>query len=216
MITRALELGIEQDKLDWLIKLYAYDGTEAYIKNYLQWDDQRLATSLLFPLGKAGLATEIFQSLINRHLFKRVFTIPLREVSDPKVRDLLPNISKERELRKKLEDQFAEFLSSKCGATVKGHHVIVKSFTIKSVREQSRNDEGSIIIITASGPRKFEEESTLFRSIKEEEHDRCFEVYAPVTYKDEVDKRKKKEELQQGIYEILTQETSHELKERKK
>lgn len=216
MITRALELGIEVDRLDWLIELYTYDGSERYIENYLKWDDPRLTTALLHPLAQEGLATDLFRKLANRKLFKRVFTSPLREFSDPSIRDLLASISKEPKLCKDLEGKIAEFLSSKCGKKIDKTYVIAKAFTIKSVREQSRNDEGSIVIITASGPRKFEEESTLFRSIKEEEHDRFFEVYAPVVYKDEVDKRKRKEEFQQGIKEILVQGASEKVAERKK
>ncbi|MEW6234260.1 MAG: HD domain-containing protein [Candidatus Omnitrophota bacterium] len=38
MIVRAIELGIDKDKLDWLIQLYKYDGTDEYICNFLEWD----------------------------------------------------------------------------------------------------------------------------------------------------------------------------------
>ena len=55
MITRALELGIEIDRLEWLRKLFIYDGSPEFVQNYLQWDDARVETGLLYPLEKSGL-----------------------------------------------------------------------------------------------------------------------------------------------------------------
>lgn len=201
MIVRALELGIETDKLDWLRKLYIYDGTDSYIGNFLEWDDARLMDSLLHQDG--GLASEVFKRLRQRKLFKVVFTRPLRDFEDPQVRESLSSSEKNPELRRKLEREIADYLSTKMGTDIKPYHVIVKPFTIKSVREQSRNSEGSIIILTGGGPRNFEDESTLFRSIDERESDQYVEVYAPVAFSDEVDKRKKKAEFSTEIMGIL-------------
>ena len=73
MIVRALELGLDEDNLPWLKKLYAYDGSEEYISEFLKWDDTRLTTALLYPLESPGLATELFWRLKERKLFKSVF-----------------------------------------------------------------------------------------------------------------------------------------------
>ena len=57
--------------------------------------------------------------------------------------------------------------------------VVAHSYTIKSVRETSRNDESGIFV-AKSPPVQFTDESTLFRSINEGYVDAAVEVYAPV------------------------------------
>jgi len=216
MIVRALELGIEIDELDFLQKLYAYDGSEEHIHYYLTWDDARLTTSLLYPMTRPGLATEIFKLLQQRRLFKRVFSRLLREIPDAEVRAFLAGLSKEPDFRKKVEQQIAEYLSSRAEKKLPYYHVIVNAFSIKSVREQSRNNEGSILILTDDGiPRKFEDESTLFRSIDERVNDQFVDVYAPFDFKEEGDKRKKKEEFSREIGTILTSTAKSEIENRK-
>jgi HD superfamily phosphohydrolase len=216
MIVRALELGLEVDNIESIKRLYSYDGSEEHIRNYLEWDDYRLICTLLYSTADGALSKNIFRKLKNRDLFKRVFSKNLLEFSDPNVRDILSNIAKNDVLRKQFEKQIAEFLSSKMGRAVNSNYVIVKAFTIKSVREQSRNNEGSIIILSGSAPKKFEDESILFHSINEKEYTQFFEVYAPVTFDDDTDKKKKRAEFDKDIYEILTKGASQELEGKKK
>jgi HD superfamily phosphohydrolase len=210
MVTRALELGITVDKLPWLKKLYQYDGSHAYLDEYLKWDDARLATALVHPLEQPGQATELFRRLRERRLFKVIFSKRLLDFADANVRDTLADLRKLPKLRLQIESEIAEYLSSNRGATIPHHHVIVNQFTIKSVREQSRNNEGSIIILTADGPKKFEEESTLFRSIDEKQNDASIEVYAPVVIKDSVEKRKALAEFSVSLQSIITKLASGE------
>lgn len=216
MIIRALELGIEVDKIEWLNNLYAFDGTEEYINNYLQWDDARLINALLYGADQATFAADIFRRLKNRELFKTVFRKSLREIESAEVRDFLANIKKENGFCKIVEEQIADYLSSQMSCKIEAKHVIVSTFSIKSVREQSRNDAGSIIILNNSGtPRYFEDESTLFRSIDERENDRCIEAYAPFKYIDDVDKRKKKACFNEDIQNILEASAKTFLSERR-
>lgn len=216
MIVRALELGIETDGLEWLKQLYTYDGSEEYLDEFMEWDDARLTTALLYPMNNGGFATELFWKLKKRQLFKRIFSKSLREISDANVRDFLSNIMKEADFRKRIEEEIANYLSSKSGSKIEAHHIIIKAFTIKSAREESRNNEGSIIIVTDGMPKKFEDESTLFRSIDEKESIQFFDVYAPVRFIDEVDKRKKMAAFSQEIQEILVTASTRELDQRKK
>jgi hypothetical protein len=122
-----------------------------------------------------------------------VFHKSLREIDPAEVRDFLANIEKEDGFCEEAEAQIAEYLSSQVSYVIDAKHVIVSSFSIKSVREQSKNDAGSIIILNDGGgaPTYFEDESTLFRSIDERENDEFIEVYAPVKYIDDADKRKR-------------------------
>lgn len=82
--------------------------------------------------------------------------------------------------------------------------VIAHRYKIQSVREQSRNSEGSILIIRDDrSPVKFEEESTLFHSIDEAQKDEYLDFYAPVTFIDEKDKRRRNREYAESIRDIV-------------
>jgi len=203
MIIRGLELGIEKDEIDFLKRLYRYEDTEEYIDNYLNYWDDKVINELVFS-EKSGFAPEFFKRLYNRQLFKRVFSEKLKdiEIIDEKTKDRIINItSKENEgLRKEIEKKIASLRPLQC----KKEEVIVNSFTIKSVKEMSRNSEGEIIVIDQKGgKRNFEEESTVFSSINESMKDMFFEVYAPLEYIDYKDKNKKLEELRKSILKIL-------------
>ncbi len=82
--------------------------------------------------------------------------------------------------------------------------VIVHSYKLKSVREQSRNSEGPILVDRIPKPKMFEEESALFHSIDESLSEAYVEVYAPVTYDSPGEKRRLLMALHQPILQILT------------
>ncbi|MBF0556992.1 MAG: HD domain-containing protein [Nitrospirae bacterium] len=201
MITRALELGIEVDGLDFLKKLYCYDGTQAFIDNYLQWDDARLSSEILYS-NREGYALDFFRRLQRRNLFKVVFSKSLREFTAHE-RDVLSTLSKLPNLRKKIESEITTYLKNDKQEIIDHNYVIVNVFSIKSVRVQSRNDEGSILILTDDQPRMFENESTLFRSINESENDAFIEVYAPIAFVDEVKKMQHRDKCKKEIHEII-------------
>jgi HD superfamily phosphohydrolase len=201
MIVRALQLGIKKDNLPWLCELYSYDGTAKFIENFLQWDDARLLTALLHPIGTAGLATDILNRLQQRRLFKRVFSRNLRDFAEPLFRASFPNAS--NQTRTVIESEIAEYLSSQAGSRIDPDYVIVHHYGLKSVRQQSRNDEGSIIILDSDGPRKFEDASTLFRSIDESQNDQFVEIYAPYPFRSKVEQRKLGQKFQEDIASLL-------------
>jgi hypothetical protein len=216
MIVRALELGIEKDKFDWLIKLYNYDGSDNHLNYFLGWDDGRLIDKLLFSSRTKGLASDLFLRLKERRLFKRVFTRLMGEIPRPRARKFLSDINKKQDFKKEMEKRLAETLSSSFSFSIKPEHVIICSFSIKSVREESRNNEGSIIILKDGQPGRLEDESTLFRSIDERQNDQYLEVYAPVTFKDDLDKRRKKAEMSEKILDILQNGALETLRNKRK
>jgi hypothetical protein len=59
--------------------------------------------------------------------------------------------------------------------------VAIHAHTVKSVRTESRNDEGAILVDSAK-PAPFDEISALFGSINAEMNEVYVEVYAPVVY----------------------------------
>jgi uncharacterized protein len=201
MIVRALQLGIKKDNLPWLRELYSYDNSAKFIENFLQWDDARLVTSLLHPIGAAGLATDLFRRLQQRRLFKRVFSRNLRDFAEPVFRAGFQNANTQS--RAMMESEIAEYLSSQAGSEINPDYVIIHHYGLKSVREQSRNDERSIIVLDRDGPRKFEDASTLFRSIDESQNDQYVEVYAPYLFRSKVDQRKLGTKFQEDIAALL-------------
>jgi len=203
MIIRGLELGLDKDEINFLNRLYRYENTEEYIDNYLNYWDERVINELVFS-EKPGFAHDIFKRLYNRLLFKRIFSEKLKDIDmlNERIKDKMININyKENEdLKRKLEKEIASIKPLRC----KKEYVIVNSFTIKSVREMSRNSEGEIMVIDKSGDKKsFEEESTVFSSIDESMKDMYFEVYAPLEYVDRIDKNRKLTEIRKEILNIL-------------
>lgn len=205
MIVRAIELGLNEDKIDWLIKLYNYDQSANYMKNYLEWDDNRLICSLLYNENESFYATKIFRQLHERKLFKRVFSKSLREFRDPLLRDFLSKIN-ENKRKNEMESHLADNISSimKSGY-IDSNSLIIHSFNIKSVRIQSRdNEKEPIMICDCAGPKSFEDVSTLFRSINAEENDFFIEVYAPIKYSDINEKRELIARCESLIHEFFS------------
>jgi HD superfamily phosphohydrolase len=203
MIVRGLELGIEKDGIDFLNRLYRYEETPEYLQDYLKHSDETVMNRLTSSENK-GLAQEIFWRLYKRELFKKVFSERLKDmtIEDEKLRDRLINIvSKEnRDLRKEIEREASKLKEIDC----EEEHVIANCFTIKSVREMSRDSEGGIIMIGRDGTkRSFEKESTVFNSIDEHLKDVYFEVYAPFEYGDRKERSRKLVKIKQDITKIL-------------
>ena len=204
MIVRGLELGLEKDKLDWLIDLYTYDGTSEFVRRYLTWDDQRLIYSILGTQGDGTLVASFFRRLNERNLFKSIFSGRLLDFENPAVRDNLSQLNKNSDVRNKLENEISEYLSSKFGKRVKDYEVLIVPYTIKSAKEQSRNNEGSIVIKDYSGNKKFEDVSTLFRSIDEKQNDQSIFIFVPLDSFDELGRHRLRSECRDDIIGILT------------
>jgi hypothetical protein len=90
-----------------------------------------------------------------------------------------------------------------CGLADPSNLVIAHSYSLKSVRAQSRNDEGSIMVHTVPNPTPFEEESDLFKSINEKLNDPNFDVYAPVAYENPGERRKLYNQVKEPITRCL-------------
>src|SRR3989338_9561137 len=75
MIARAIDLGIEEDKISWLKNLYSYDGSDEYIQEYLAWSDDRLINQILDNQTPDGYAKDLFTRLQNRQLLKCIFDV---------------------------------------------------------------------------------------------------------------------------------------------
>jgi len=201
MIMRALELGIEKDRMEFLGKLYRFQDTEEYLENYGKYSDEKLVFEILSKFPKSTCA-KIFEMLLSRSLFKQIFSKRLNELDiNPDLKNKLIDISKKanKELREKLEEEISGIPQLNCDKD----YVICESFKIKSVREMSRDSEASIIVIKGGEKRRFEDESTVFSSIDESMIEIYFEVYAPLECTDQRDKKEKEGIIKEAISEIL-------------
>lgn len=200
MITRGIELGIDEDNLTFLKEVYSYDVTEKYLDNYLECWDDRIIDQLIYE-ENGGLASDIFKRLYTRNLFKRIFSYKIKDLEiEVLTTDKLININKKEnlDLRKDIEQQIADLISCK------KEYVIVNSFTVKFMKKKSEGLEGKIMVIDEKENKKvFEEESTIFSSIREAMKDMYFEVYAPLEYENRQSKHKKLSELEKEIIKIL-------------
>ncbi|MHB9035023.1 MAG: HD domain-containing protein [Armatimonadota bacterium] len=189
MLTRAIALGITEDGIEELKKLYSYDGKPEFIENYAKWNDARFLLTYGSDEFKGTLCYGLVRRLCSRDLLKRVYGAALndKQFSQPEVLYALLNLNMEQ--RASIERGVAEVLSKKWGFEVNPDYVIVNIHTIKSVREQSRNDEESILVEDRPRPTPFEEKSTLFRSIDESLNERFIEVYAPAKYETDAERR---------------------------
>lgn len=205
MFVRAIILGIEQDHIDEMAKLYTFDGSEEFYRNFLQWDDARF----LMRFGDQGdggaKSKQLLERLVRRNLLKRVFYAPAKEFSS-EAKERLMAITKPEyaALRKEIEAEIAAALSAEFNKAIDPDFTILHGYQIKSVRETSRNDEASILVYKGpTMPGKFEDESVLFASINSRFSDEYVEVYAPVSWQDRAERTRKLNKVTPLIKEII-------------
>ena len=215
MLIRSITLGIDIDQIEELKKIYTYDGTPDFVREYLAWDDSKFLVTFTDDKFEGKYCHDLLTRLNERRLFKEIYKEPIKEL--PEIcRDPLLNISRpeNRKIRAELERKLWEIVSktvnenSSCKLLCNPDDprlLIIHSYTIKSVRTQSRNDEASIPVDrTPKGLSTFEEASMLFNSINEGLSQAFVDIYAPVSYDSPVNKKKLKKSLHDLISESIT------------
>lgn len=205
MITRAIVLGVEHDGIEELRKMYSFGDSDSFVSEYIGWDDARFLNTFACPKYEHKLCYKMLRRLEQRELLKQVYSLRIADFGDAAVRELLPRLSKpeNEKLRQDLEDEVAELVRREYGGEIERRFVVLFAFDIRSVRETSRDDEASIMVDTVSGPRLFEEESTLFSSINEMYSDGYVEVYAPVRWKNPTERKTVRDRLRQPIRDLV-------------
>ena len=190
MIARAISLGISVDGIAWLKALYFYDGSPEYVKEYLDWNDERLMSNILDKSTPDGYAKAIFNRLIERRLLKRIFFTGLAIFEDPKVRKQVSESG--TDFLQKLEEE----VSQRYGFD--RNLVIAKYIRVRPVGIPGPPSEGQITVLHPQGPRLIQDESILFKLINER-----LEIYAPVAYADDRDKKRRRREFFSEIAEVI-------------
>jgi uncharacterized protein len=185
MIVRAIVLGIEEDGLKDLQKIYAFDGSDEFYSEYPRWTDERL----LFRFGdharQETWCGRLLGRLERRELYKRVFSDSVSKFGAQAAAVLLEiGKSKHDATRQEIEQRIGDVLRNHGFADVDPHEIILHGFDIKSVRTTSRNDEEGMLVRCLPAPVPFEQQSALFASINDGYSEGFVEVYAPVTWSD--------------------------------
>lgn len=208
MLIRAITLGIEEDNIDELLSIFAYDCSDKFVNNYIRWDDARFLLIFTDKKYRGKYLHDVLTRLKERGLLKRVFDSPINVTEfDAVVRDALSGMAKGNYKNKKeeMERLVAEAITSslKLKNPVDPNLVICHSYLIKSVKEQSQNDVTSIQVDKRPNPVPLEDESILFKSIDERLNDAFVEVYAPVQYDRPNERRRVLDKLRTPISEAI-------------
>lgn len=199
MVGRAISLGIEIDKIEWLKKLYSFDGTPEYVQEYLTWNDERLITKILEERSES-YANSIFTRLMERRLFKCIFDVDHKDFEDPAARLMV--FAQPRDFHRPLEKMIAEKFE------LDPNLVICKLVEFKSAVKT----ESEILVIQPTKATFFNEESTLFGAVDQAIHEQRFQIYAPAQYSDERDKKKQLREYKNEIIAMIAQLANPKMK----
>ena len=201
MIERAISLGIEKDRIGWLRDLYAYDGSRKYLENYLSWTDDRLTTKILEESSDTRV-NSIFRRLMERKLLKCILKVNQNAFADPVARMMV--FAESGKFHKALETMIADHFKID-----EADLVICKLVTFPSA---VKTESQILVVDPGKKPAYFHQESALFGAVNLAILEQTFQVYAPVTYKDEKDKNKRirefREEILGMIGKLATQQTT--------
>lgn len=193
MITRAIRLGIDVDKLELMDRLYRFDGSPEFVRNYLQWDDARFRETFC-PWGREAPGAKsgaLLRKLRERRLLKLVFRAKIDTPFDGRHKETLKNLGKKPQggVRREIEQSVCEFLKTELACEVEADYVIAHGYGVKSVRDSARNDEKGILVNVRPAPQYLTDNaSTLLTSINAANADNFIEIYAPIEWPGGTDK----------------------------
>lgn len=185
MLVRGLKLGVQVDHVEFLERLYTYEESDEFCREYLSWNDERLMSKLLEREYAMTWAGRTMRRLFERRLYKCVFQRPIEAMA--------PTIGLEEALRpvmSEFEADVAEALSSATGQVVAKEEVILD--VIKA--PPAKKSEGSVLLRGLRGERRtFEDASVIFRSIDQTLQSASLQCYAPLAGDMDEAKRRKAE-----------------------
>jgi HD superfamily phosphohydrolase len=216
MITRAIRLGIVEDKLEPLTRLYRYDGTPQFVENYKKWDDARFMETFCPPDEKPpGVKSgAMLRRLRERKLLKLIYSERIGQPYDARCLEKMKALPKKKQavLRRRIEEGIANFISGRSAEvrltteSVDPDFVIANSYGIKSAKESSKNEDEGILVQMKPSPQYFVDQSILFKSINEAYSDNCIQIYAAVEWMDPSKKDEIRSVWQEPIRNLIQTE----------
>ena len=176
MIVRGIELAIREGNQE-LEQLYRYDGTPQFIKNYMEYHDERLVDILKRCAQEK--ARNIFERLYDRRLFKVIGELSLKDVDD--AIDRLQLLQMDDEQKRNREERIAKHLK------IDPDDVIVNTLLIRNPNYGSQsysfNPEAIMIFDEKQGNlkelRRYKTELILVSPPSDEVDLATLQVYAP-------------------------------------
>lgn len=184
MLVRGLKLGVQVDRIDFLHRLYTFERTQAFIDEYVKWNDERLVSRLLEPEHEQTWAGKFMRRLAERRLFKIVFR---KRVTD--FPDLAIDANRVAAIAGTLEQEVAAILA------VSPEEVIFKVHR----SPPTRKSEGAVLISSHGQIEPFETRSLIFRSIDESLREEYLECYAPYCNQDDQERRTLKTRIEELV-----------------
>jgi uncharacterized protein len=210
MLIRALVVGAEKDGIEQLARAFRFKQGWDFARGYLEWHDSKLLEAFTTDGLVGTKCGQLLKRLRDRRLLKCVFEASINSFDSPAAREFLSSLKpiRDRATFTDIEMRIAAAMSE-MGWQTDPDTVIAHIYTIKSVREQSRNEERSIVV-HGEPPRTFEDVSTLFASVDEKMNEQYVTVFAPMDIEDPVQRRKNIDQMRQSIHQILTDVVSGE------
>jgi uncharacterized protein len=200
MIKRGIELGIEEDNVQFLAKAFTYKDNDEFINAFIANHDDKLISDIITS-SECKLSKLVFSRLRERNLFTRVFSEKLNKMEiTADIRDTLIDINKKKcdLYRKEIEKQIAKINKIKCDPRL----VIINSFT-KSLARFSNISEGQVSVKDKETIIPFEDNSQIFKSVDTSIRDHIFEVYVPFEYENKVNRDAEIRLIKNEILDIL-------------
>lgn len=177
MTIRGIELAIRDGDKE-MKQLYEYDGSDAYLKNYLEWWDEKVIHHILRCSSES--ARDVFGRLFSRRLFKLIHRrgINQREMEDIGLR------SKFLKLEPASCREFEKEISKIEGCRCNPDHVILNIVTIQNPTYRSpagRIGEDEIQVRSEKGTIKYLKDIpwSVMNLSNVEDKQQYVEVYAP-------------------------------------
>jgi hypothetical protein len=178
MIIRGIDLAIENGDKE-IEKIYKYDGSDKYLRNYIQWWDSKIMDHML--KCESRIARKIFERLFKRKLLKQIHKkgINPREIEDSNLRNKFLNLKPEERLN--FEKKISKIGILNCDADQVILNVVsIKNPTYRSPAGRISEDE---IQVWSEKKRKPEHLKEIHWSVMHlahvEDKQQYIEVYAP-------------------------------------
>lgn len=201
MLVRAVILGVEQDGIDELHKLYAYDGSDAFIASYTDWDDYCFLTRFGDESIHPGYCAKLLNALQCRRLYKQVFEENLTETQFGDEARVL--IEPSESLRQRIEKLAAEAIASEADMEIDPLEVICYTYGSKSIRPGDGDEMSGMLVATGGPPEPLEQQSPFLQSLAGMRSETRIALCAPVDYTNRVERERLKRALKEPLREAI-------------
>jgi len=201
MLVRAIVLGIEEDGLEELRRLYTFDGTPEFVMRYSEWDDYRFLTHFTREEFDGSYCAKLLNALQCRKLHKQVFEDDLSVYEDQSAVLLdAPDA-----IRTAIENRAAEAISEYIRERVDPKEVICYTYRPKTVRPTTDDDMDGVLVATKPRPLPFGQRSRFYRSLETVQPEAKIVIFAPVTYETEHERSRLRRDIEDLLREAIAE-----------